>query len=141
MYVEPFQVVEAANQLRELVALLQQEENRIYRAMCHTLCAHLQAVQRCIMAVAEVDVLAAKARLGVRLGGVIPEVRPVLTCAACTGSLISSSYMLIERLLLLLFDFTVIYVMYVITAGGRGRSGTLQRSAPSHPAATRSRCY
>ena len=62
---------------------------------------HLKTVQCCIMAVAEVIVLVANTRLGVGLGV------SVLTCVAGTGSMICSSCMLVERLLLLLLDFTV----------------------------------
>ena len=57
---------------------------------------HLKAVQCCIMAVAEVIVLVANTRLGVGLG-----------VCVLTGSMICSSCMLVERLLLLLLDFTV----------------------------------
>jgi dsDNA-specific endonuclease/ATPase MutS2 len=66
--------VELTNRLKDLRAQLAEEENRVYYAMCCTIYAHWEVVQAAVCAAAELDVLAAKARLGAQLGGVIPQV-------------------------------------------------------------------
>lgn len=73
-YVEPFEVVELTNDLMELRGQLRAEENRILFEMCRCISSHLAAIRESILAVAEVDVVRAKAKLGRLLGGVIPEV-------------------------------------------------------------------
>ena len=43
--------------------------------MCRSISQHRLAVQRSVRAVAEVDVVRAKAKMGERLKGIIPEVQ------------------------------------------------------------------
>ena len=68
-------VVEPTNELRGLLAQLREEENRIYLEMCLCVAQHLPAIVAAVRAVAEIDVFAAKAKVGEVLKGVIPEVR------------------------------------------------------------------
>jgi DNA mismatch repair protein MutS2 len=74
IYVEPSEVVELTNRLKDLRGQLAEEENRVYYAMCRAIHAHREVVQAAVRAAAELDVLTAKARLGMQLGGIIPEV-------------------------------------------------------------------
>jgi len=68
-------VIEPTNELKQLQSLFKEEENRILLAMCQCVAAHLIEVVAAVRAVAQVDVFAAKAKLGRKLRGVIPEVR------------------------------------------------------------------
>jgi DNA mismatch repair protein MutS2 len=98
VYVEPFNVVEATNHLHQLRALLREEEARVCTALCRTIFQHADEVRRAVRAVAEVDVLAAKARLGIKLGGVIPEVRFSWFCTtACRHQLLWLQILLTGR--------------------------------------------
>jgi DNA mismatch repair protein MutS2 len=74
MYVEPQEVVELTNEMKGFQGQLRAEENRILFEMCRCIAAHLDEIRESVKAVAEIDVVRAKAMLGKTLGGVIPEV-------------------------------------------------------------------
>lgn len=73
MYVEPMEVVELTNEMKGLQGELRAEENRILFEMCKTISQHLESIKYSVEAVAEIDVIRAKASLGKALNGVIPD--------------------------------------------------------------------
>ena len=73
MYVEPMEVVEFTNEMKGLQGELQAEENRILFEMCQTILQHLVSIKASVTALAEVDLVRAKASLGKALNGVIPD--------------------------------------------------------------------
>jgi DNA mismatch repair protein MutS2 len=72
--VEPMEIVEPSNEMRALQAVLKEEENEIYFQMLKNISHYRAEIRASVTAAAEVDVYCAKARLGLRLGGVVPEV-------------------------------------------------------------------
>jgi DNA mismatch repair protein MutS2 len=74
LYVEPMEIVEPSNEMRALQAVLKQEENEIYFQMLKNISYYRTEIRASVKAVAEVDVFCAKARVGLRLGGTVPEV-------------------------------------------------------------------
>ena len=74
LYVEPMEVVEPTNEMKSLGAQLKAEENRILFEMCRTIFANRGPIEKAIRAVGELDVVKAKAKLGKRLAGVVPQV-------------------------------------------------------------------
>lgn len=74
VYVEPFEVVEPTNELKALQVELRLEENKIFFEMCKAISMHRTAIRRSLTAAAQVDIIRAKALLGEKLLGVIPEV-------------------------------------------------------------------
>jgi dsDNA-specific endonuclease/ATPase MutS2 len=82
LYIEPMQIVEPTNEMKSLLAKLREEENAILSAMCKAISLHRESIKTAVRAVAEVDVYRAKAKLGIRLGGIVPEVKDegVLRC-------------------------------------------------------------
>ena len=73
-YVEPFEIVEPTNEMKDIQAQLKAEEVQIFYDMCRNISAHRVDIKRSVEAVAEVDVYRAKAKIGVQIKGVIPEV-------------------------------------------------------------------
>lgn len=71
---EPVSIVEPTNELKRLESRYKQEEHRVLLAMCQSISAHLVEITAAVNAVAQIDVIAAKAKLGRRLNGIIPEV-------------------------------------------------------------------
>lgn len=82
-------MIEPTNELKQLQSVYKEEENRILLAMCQCVAAHLLEVVAAVRAVALVDVFAAKAKLGRRLRGIIPEVScahaVILVCSGPTS--------------------------------------------------------
>ena len=74
IYVEPMEIVEPTNEMKSLLAQLKAEETKILFEMCRSIAAFKADIRRSIDAVTEVDVLRAKAKLGLLMKGVIPEV-------------------------------------------------------------------
>lgn len=74
LYVEPIELVEPTNEMKSILAQLKAEENRILFEMCKSIAKYRDEIRRSVEAVAELDVLMAKAKLGNKLKGVIPEV-------------------------------------------------------------------
>jgi len=74
MYVEPMEVVEPTNEMKSFQGQLRAEENRILFEMCKTISVYRNEIKASVTAVAEVDVFRAKAKLGEKLRGIIPEV-------------------------------------------------------------------
>lgn len=68
-------MVEPTNELKSLHAQLKEEENRIFFEMVKTIAANMEELTASAEAVAEVDVLIAKAKVGAIIEGVVPTVK------------------------------------------------------------------
>jgi DNA mismatch repair ATPase MutS len=66
--------------LFDYVGLIRAEENRILFEMCQTISQNRKEIKEAVTAIAEIDVFRAKAKVGLRMKGIIPEVR---TCSVC----------------------------------------------------------
>ena len=55
--------------------LIRAEENRILFEMCQTISQNRAEIRQAVTAIAEIDVFRAKAKVGARMRGIIPEVR------------------------------------------------------------------
>jgi len=73
-YCEPTEIVAPTNEMRRAEAELQREEAIIWRMLTKRILEKEQDIQRSIYAVALLDLVLARIRLGERLGGVIPQV-------------------------------------------------------------------
>jgi dsDNA-specific endonuclease/ATPase MutS2 len=60
------------------VGLIRAEENRILFEMCQTISQNRKEIKEAVTAIAEIDVFRAKAKVGLRMRGIIPE---VCTCS------------------------------------------------------------
>lgn len=69
--------------------LIRAEENRILFEMCQTISQNRAEIRQAVTAIAEIDVFRAKAKVGARMRGIIPEVR--------------TSYHVIRKTLILFF--------------------------------------
>lgn len=74
LYVEPMELVEPTNEMKSIFAQLKAEENRIFFEMCKSISKYRDEIRQSVGAIAELDLLMAKAKLGNKLKGVIPEV-------------------------------------------------------------------
>ena len=74
LYIEPQEVVEATNELKTVLASLRTEENRVFYEMSRCISDHRDEIRRVMKAVAEIDIIRAKAQLGKKLNGVVPDV-------------------------------------------------------------------
>eukprot|EP00611_Tribonema_gayanum_P020564 TRINITY_DN3769_c0_g1_i1.p1 TRINITY_DN3769_c0_g1~~TRINITY_DN3769_c0_g1_i1.p1 ORF type:complete len:957 (-),score=319.07 TRINITY_DN3769_c0_g1_i1:1132-4002(-) len=74
LFIEPSSVVEPTNELVELKLALKAEEARILSRMTIKVGQNQRPLLASLSAAAEVDLACARARLGARLGGTIPEV-------------------------------------------------------------------
>jgi len=74
IYVEPTEVVQPTNDLKLAQAELKKEENAVFLDMCKTIARNRNAISASLEAVGRLDVLRAKAALGERLRGVVPDV-------------------------------------------------------------------
>jgi dsDNA-specific endonuclease/ATPase MutS2 len=74
VYIEPYAIVEPTNALKEKQMEYEIEQHRIFNAMCQCIRNNMQQIQRSIHAFATIDIYRAKALIGERLNGVIPEV-------------------------------------------------------------------
>jgi DNA mismatch repair protein MutS2 len=74
IYVEPMEIVEPTNEMKSVLGQIRTEENRILFEMCQAISRHRAEIRASVTAIAEIDVLRAKAKLGERMKGVIPEV-------------------------------------------------------------------
>jgi len=86
--VEPVSIIEPTNELKRLESRYKQEEHSILLTMCQCIAAHLVEITAAVHAVAQIDVIAAKAKLGRKMNGVIPEVETVkklsyIRCKLC----------------------------------------------------------
>lgn len=54
--------------------LIRAEENRILFEMCQTISQNRAEIKEAVTAIAEIDVFRAKAKVGARMRGIIPEV-------------------------------------------------------------------
>jgi DNA mismatch repair protein MutS2 len=74
IYVEPSEVVQTTNDLKLAQMELRKEENAVFFKMCKTIAANRDSIVQSMTSVGQLDVMRAKAALGVRIKGVIPEV-------------------------------------------------------------------
>lgn len=74
MYIEPFEAVELTNQLTDLYEDLREEEGEILRKMNSMIRLYQKEILRSFKAITTIDILRAKASLGDKLEGIIPEV-------------------------------------------------------------------
>ena len=73
-YVEPTQITGPTNELRRAEAELRSEESRIWRELTEMIDKHRPSIERNVACLGQLDVVLARAKLGRRLGGVIPNV-------------------------------------------------------------------
>ena len=73
-YVEPTEVTGPTNELRRAEAELRSEESRIWRELTDMIDKHRPSIERNVACLGHLDVVMARAKLGRRLGGVIPNV-------------------------------------------------------------------
>ena len=59
----------------QILGLIRAEENRILFEMCQTISQNRVEIKEAVTAIAEIDVFRAKAKVGLRMKGIIPEVR------------------------------------------------------------------
>jgi DNA mismatch repair protein MutS2 len=74
IYVEPTEVIQTTNDLKVVQAALKREENAIFFEMCKTIAEYRDSLKVSLHGIADLDVLRAKAMMGMRLNGVIPDV-------------------------------------------------------------------
>jgi DNA mismatch repair protein MutS2 len=74
IYVEPMEIVEPTNEMKSVHGQIRAEENKILFEMCQMISQYREEIKSAVTAAAEIDVLRAKAKLGARIRGVIPEV-------------------------------------------------------------------
>ena len=74
-YVEPTEVVGPTNEMRQAELDLKKEEGRVWRMLTKAIMDQREDIERSIAAVAQIDLILARIRLGDRLAGVIPEVK------------------------------------------------------------------
>ncbi|KAL3802337.1 hypothetical protein HJC23_007162 [Cyclotella cryptica] len=74
-YVEPTEVVGPTNELRQAEAELRAEEARVWRELTETIIQHREEIEKNVAAVAQLDVVMSRVKLGKRLEGVVPVVR------------------------------------------------------------------
>jgi len=73
-YVEPTEVVGPTNEMRSAEMELKQEEMKIWRQLTKEIKDNIDDIERSIAAVAQLDLVLARIRLGDLLEGVVPEV-------------------------------------------------------------------
>ena len=56
------------------IGLIRAEENRILFEMCQTISQNRKEIKDAVTAIAEIDVFRAKAKIGTKMRGIIPEV-------------------------------------------------------------------
>lgn len=74
IYVEPMEIVEPTNEMKSVLGQIRAEENKILFEMCQMISQYREEIKTAVTAAAEIDVLRAKARLGQRIRGIVPEV-------------------------------------------------------------------
>lgn len=74
MYVEPFQVVDMTNDLKDLQVSLKAEENKILLDMCRFIAQFKSEIKAAALAVSEVDMIQARYKIGQLMDAVVPEV-------------------------------------------------------------------
>ncbi len=76
IFIEPTQVVEENNRIRELEAEERREVIRLLQAFTESLRPHLQGLLRSVEFLADVEFNLAKHRLATQLGAVVPQMEP-----------------------------------------------------------------
>ena len=73
-YVEPTEIVRPTNEMRGAEMELKQEEMKVWRKLTKEIKDNRDDIERSIAAVAQLDLVLARIRLGDKLNGVVPEV-------------------------------------------------------------------
>lgn len=74
LYIEPYEIVDQSNQLQDLYEDYREEEGEILREMTRMIRLYQEEIIRVFKAITRLDLLMAKASIGEKLEGVIPEV-------------------------------------------------------------------
>ena len=85
IYVEPMEVVAPTNEMKSVLGQMRAEENKILFEMCQLISQYREEIKGAVTAAAEIDVLRAKARLGARVRGVVPEMSDA-GCLRCVDA-------------------------------------------------------
>merc|ERR1740124_1613543 len=84
-YVEPTEIVGPTNEMRRTETELRREEGRVWRELTKAVMEEREGIDKSLSAVAQIDLVRARVRLGEMIGGVVPEVRDegvmTLSCA------------------------------------------------------------
>lgn len=75
VYVEPKEIVEPTNEMKQTEVFLKQEESRILRSLTSKIMQNRDDIERALEAAAQIDLLVAKSRLQSVMGGIVPEVK------------------------------------------------------------------
>lgn len=67
-------MIEPTNELKSIYASIRAEENKIYFEMCKSISSNRDFIKTAVNAIAELDGYRAKAIMGKKLKGVIPEI-------------------------------------------------------------------
>ncbi len=73
-YVEPTEIVGPTNEMRSAEIELRQEEMKVWRRLTKAIKDNREDIERSIAAVAQLDLVMARIRMGDKLDGVVPEV-------------------------------------------------------------------
>ena len=73
-YVEPTEIVRPTNEMRGAEMELKQEEMKVWRKLTNEIKENRDDIERSIAAVAQIDLVQARIRLGDKLEGVVPQV-------------------------------------------------------------------
>ncbi len=82
-YVEPYEIVALVKDIKSLVSEAKNEESRILEEMRVAILTNCSNIVDAFLAAAEIDVLRAKAKLGIAIDGIIPEVSGTLLMHLC----------------------------------------------------------
>lgn len=75
VFVEPAQIVEATNELKESELELEREERRILAGLSAMVGVQAEGIETCLQAAEDIDLVCARSGLGEALDGVVPRVR------------------------------------------------------------------
>ena len=76
VFVEPFSVIDAANQWREAAYEAAKEEERVLRKFSRSISIHGEDAMASMQAAANLDATVARARLSLKIGGIRPHIYP-----------------------------------------------------------------
>ncbi len=76
-FIEPFTVVDAANQWREAAYEAEKEEERVLRKLSRSIAVHGEDAMASLQAAANLDAAVARGRLSLKIGGVRPKTSSV----------------------------------------------------------------
>lgn len=83
VFIEPYEILEFSKQLEDLYDELQEEEGEILRQMNLMIRRYKDDILNALKAVTFIDILQAKASIGEKLEGIIPEVNKIYKLVRC----------------------------------------------------------